>query len=433
MRAIKSGSVDQSTELRILNSADGTPATGLAWNTAGLSMAYRRTGGLATAIALADLAGADAAHADSGFKEIDAAKIPGQYRIDLPDAACAGGAASVTVGGAGTGVVVMPVTHPLVAYDAAAAADLGLTDFASIIGFLDTEIAAILQAAGTDIPALIGALNDLDAATVLAQALAALDTALPANPTAGSVNDRIKAFLDAAVSSRLAAAGYTAPDNAGIAANGAAIAALNDPTAAAVADAVWDEALAGHAGAGTAGAALAAATAAAVADAVWDEASADHGGAATMGGKLNAAGGAADPLGNAVPGAYPPGSAGAKLGLLGTGKVVAIAPVALGGDVTVTRGDSYLAAGGRQLRFTDTDGVLPDLTGATIELRSRGVSYDGSSPNPGNPQQLVDVELSAAETTAMRTGRAPFAVRAEWVDGRVATLVFGDLTVDPAP
>jgi hypothetical protein len=92
------------------------------------------------------------------------------------------------------------------------------------------------------------------------------------------------------------------------------IAALNDPTAAAIADAVWDEASAGHTDAGKAGqqlwtdvdailadtnelqtddipgaiTALNDPTAAAVADAVWDEAKAGHVGAGSFGEEVQA-------------------------------------------------------------------------------------------------------------------------------------------------
>lgn len=92
------------------------------------------------------------------------------------------------------------------------------------------------------------------------------------------------------------------------------------PSAADNADAVWDEALAGHAGAGTAGLALSGATAPTasnVADAVWDEALAGHVAAGSAGQALGAAGGAADPLLNAVPGVYAVGTAGYALGNLG--------------------------------------------------------------------------------------------------------------------
>lgn len=82
-----------------------------------------------------------------------------------------------------------------------------------------------------------------------------------------ALGDTRIANLDATVSSRLATAGYTAP-----------------PTAAANADAVWDEAIAGHLGAGSTGAAL------------------------------NAAGGSGDPWSTPLPGAYGAGTAGKIIG-----------------------------------------------------------------------------------------------------------------------
>ena len=47
-----------------------------------------------------------------------------------------------------------------------------------------------------------------------------------------SIKAAVDAYLDVAVSSRLATSGYTAPDNAGVTANGVAIAALNDISSA---------------------------------------------------------------------------------------------------------------------------------------------------------------------------------------------------------
>ena len=97
------------------------------------------------------------------------------------------------------------------------------------------------------------------------------------------------------------------------------IAALNDPTAAAIADQVWEEAVVDHSGtAGSTAEALAGATAptaATVADAVWEEAIADHSGTSgSMAEALNAAGSAGDPWVTALPGAYGAGSAGNILG-----------------------------------------------------------------------------------------------------------------------
>lgn len=126
--------------------------------------------------------------------------------------------------------------------------------------------------------------------------------------------------LDAAVSSRLPTASYSAA-----------------PAVADVADAVWDEALSGHATAGSAGAAL------------------------------SAAGGAADPLLNTVPGSYASGTAGAALG-----KVAAISNAALYSPAT--RSNEFVLAAAiqgalrpaQQIVWLDGEGVALNLTGATI-------------------------------------------------------------------
>jgi hypothetical protein len=124
------------------------------------------------------------------------------------------------------------------------------------------------------IEAAIAGLNDLDAAGVrsaVGLASANLDTQLGDLPTNAEL-----------------ATSQAAADDATL----AAIAALSIPTAAAVADAVWDEAIAGHLGAGSTGEKLngaSAPSAAAVADAVWDEALSGHLGAGTTGAALNAA------------------------------------------------------------------------------------------------------------------------------------------------
>jgi hypothetical protein len=124
-------------------------------------------------------------------------------------------------------------------------------------------------------------------AAINAEVDTALNTAIPGSPTADSINERIVA-IDAA----------------------------SAPSAATVADAVWDEVLSGHVGAGSAGAALAAATApsaATVADAVWDELLAGHVIVGSAGAGVAAAGSAGDPWSTALPGAYGAGTAGKML------------------------------------------------------------------------------------------------------------------------
>lgn len=234
--------------------------------------------------------------------------------------------------GTGTGLTAVPwnaawdaevqseCADALNAYDPPTNAELT----SGLSGLNDLDAAGVRTAVGMASANLDTQLGDLPTNSELATALAGADDAvLAAIPSAATVASQVRtelttelARIDAAITTRLAAAGYTAPDNAGIAdiptnselasalaaaddAVLSAIAALNDfdpaadtvahvtlvdttttntdmvsaaPTAAGVADAVWDEALAGHAAAGSAGEALAGADAPSASDnatAVW--------------------------------------------------------------------------------------------------------------------------------------------------------------------
>lgn len=149
-RSIRAGSADQSTVIRIIDATDGTPETGVTSATGGLDLQYRREGATAVALTESDLSALDDAHSDGGMLHIGA----GYYRVDLPDAAVAGGAAGVLVFGTVTGMVVIGTYHPLVAYNPLDGVRLGLTALPS----------AAADAAG-GLP--VSALNDL-AFTVLA-------------------------------------------------------------------------------------------------------------------------------------------------------------------------------------------------------------------------------------------------------------------------
>jgi hypothetical protein len=127
------------------------------------------------------------------------------------------------------------------------------TSLTTIAGYLDTEVAAILEDTGTTLPAQISALNNLSAAQVNAEvdtALAdvnldhlvkiAVDTDFPTtvhlNSVIGHLADNgTAASFDRTTDSLEALQGSSAP------------------TAAAIADAVWDEATSGHTTSGTFG------------------------------------------------------------------------------------------------------------------------------------------------------------------------------------
>lgn len=122
-RRIKAGSTDVSVVLRIIDSTDGTPETGVVFNTSGIDLEYRRELEATTDITEATLAALTTAHADGGFLHIG----NGYYRLDLPDAAVAAGATGVLIHGTVTGMVVIGTYIELVAYDPYDTVRLGLT------------------------------------------------------------------------------------------------------------------------------------------------------------------------------------------------------------------------------------------------------------------------------------------------------------------
>lgn len=109
MRDIQKGATDQSTVIRIVDSTDGTPETGVTAATSGLALQYRREGAAAVALTESDLSALTDAHSDGGMLHIG----DGYYRVDVPDAAFATGANGVLVFGAVTGMVVIGAYHKL--------------------------------------------------------------------------------------------------------------------------------------------------------------------------------------------------------------------------------------------------------------------------------------------------------------------------------
>ncbi|MEA3478428.1 MAG: hypothetical protein U9R60_09635, partial [Bacteroidota bacterium] len=113
MRQVKKGSTDQSVVVRVIDSTSGLPETGVAYNTAGAALWYRKEGGSKTSITLATLAATNSAHSDGGFIHVG----DGYCRLDLPDAAVASGANGVIIGGTFTDMVVIGTYVPLVDFD----------------------------------------------------------------------------------------------------------------------------------------------------------------------------------------------------------------------------------------------------------------------------------------------------------------------------
>lgn len=109
-RPITKGATDQSTVIRIVDSTDGTPETGVTSATGGLDLKYRREGAVTANLTESDLSALSDAHSDGGMLHIGA----GYYRVDLPDAAVASGADGVLVFGTVTNMVVIGAYHALV-------------------------------------------------------------------------------------------------------------------------------------------------------------------------------------------------------------------------------------------------------------------------------------------------------------------------------
>lgn len=157
---IQKATTDVSVEIRIVDSGDGTPETGVVWNTAGIALEYRRDGAASTAITEATLASLTTAHTDGGFLHIG----NGVYRLDLPDAACATGVDKVVVHGTVTGMVVIGCVIQLVDYDPFDAVRMGMTALPNAAADAAGGL-PISDAGGLDLDAMNTNINDIETDT----------------------------------------------------------------------------------------------------------------------------------------------------------------------------------------------------------------------------------------------------------------------------
>jgi len=314
---VTAGSTNVSVYYYIVQDASGTspgePVTGLLFSNieTGGSASYARQGAARVDLTLITLASASAAHSDGGFILVDDTNMPGLYRCDYPDAAFATGVdqvfLSIVVASANNAVaapIMVDITDvdlrdtvragltslPNAAADAAgglatsAGGATGIDDLATPTNITAGTITTTTNL--TNLPTIPA--NWLTAAGIAASALDgkgdwnigktgyALTQTFPSNFADMSITittgliDITQTAADKAWST--AARVLTANTN------------LNDPTAAAISDAVWDELLSGHAISGSTGEAL------------------------------SAAGTAGDPWTTALPGAYGAGTAGKIIG-----------------------------------------------------------------------------------------------------------------------
>lgn len=102
-QTVAKGATDVSLVIRILDSSDGTPETGVTSGTTGLDLEYARQGAASVDITESNLSALTDSHSDGGMLHIG----NGYYRIDVPDAAFASGADWVLIHGTATGMVVV--------------------------------------------------------------------------------------------------------------------------------------------------------------------------------------------------------------------------------------------------------------------------------------------------------------------------------------
>lgn len=154
------GTTDYSVELKIIDSTDGTPETGVVFNTAGIDLWYRREGAASVDITEATLAALTTAHTDGGFLHIN----DGVYRLDLVDAALATGADFVYVGGTVTGMIVIGGRVKLTNVDMNDGVRAGMTALPNAAADAAGGL-TISDAGGLDLDGLNTNVNDIETDT----------------------------------------------------------------------------------------------------------------------------------------------------------------------------------------------------------------------------------------------------------------------------
>jgi hypothetical protein len=132
----------------------------------------------------------------------------------------------------------------------------------------------------------------------------------------------------------------------------------------------------------------------------------------------------ADPLTNAVPGSYVSGTAGAKLGLIGTASISITSPVAVAGStINIVRGDGYYSADGRALEFTDSGSTWPSLTSASafVVIDGNAVLLTGSIIDAAT----IHVQMTEAQSGLLSVGEHNYHLYVLLANGHTVTLARG--------
>lgn len=243
-RQILNGRADVSVVIRIVDSTDGTPETGVVFDTAGIDLEYRREGAASTDITEVTLAALTTAHTDGGFLHIG----NGYYRLDLPDAACAVGVVGVLVHGTVTGMVVIGEYIELVSFDSTDSVRLGLSAIPSASpGATGGLFIAGTNAATTITTALTANVTGNVSGSVGSVTGAVGSVTGAVGSVTGAVGS-VTGAVGSVAASGIAAASFAAGaiDAAAIAANAIGASELAADAASEIAAAVWDKLVASH-------------------------------------------------------------------------------------------------------------------------------------------------------------------------------------------
>jgi hypothetical protein len=221
---VKAGSTGVSIPVVLRRTADNTELTGK--TAADVTATYRRAQSAAMSVTVTDLAAIDSAWSSGGWKEADSTNRPGEYRIDIPDAAFAAGADHVTIAVKVAGAYVYYQNLPL--------ESKGAAEVCNLIGNTGSGLTSLAQASEWT-SARAAKVDNLDAK--ISDVKAKTDN-LPLNPAAvGSAMVLTSSGLDnitveTGVNARQALAVVTsacAGVLAGAATTSIAIAAANNP------------------------------------------------------------------------------------------------------------------------------------------------------------------------------------------------------------
>lgn len=143
--------------------------------------------------------------------------------------------------------------------------------------------------------------------------------------------------------------------------------------------------------------------------------------------------GMTDPLATQVPGSYPSGTAGAKLGMIGDVSVSIVSPWSvIDGKLRITRGDDY--TGSEAIDFVDEGDVWPEpVTEAVLTMKRGGavaLQTDLEVVTPSGSGKRVRLELTATQTATLTPGTPGYRFDVQLTaGGKTKTPIIGKVDV----